>query len=113
MLTVEKLKEYGADVKTGLSRCMNNEAFYFRLIGMAVKEPSVAALGEALDAGDLKKAFEEAHKLKGVMGNLSLTPVFEPASKLTELLRAETAGDYAALYKEIVKNVEALRAMLD
>ena len=32
MLTVEKLKEYGADTGEGLNRCMNNEAFYLRLV---------------------------------------------------------------------------------
>ena len=32
MLTVEKLKEYGADTNDGLSRCMSNEALYLRLV---------------------------------------------------------------------------------
>ena len=31
MLTVEKLKDYGADVEKGLARCANNEALYLRL----------------------------------------------------------------------------------
>ena len=63
MLTVEILEEYGADVRAGLSRCMNNENLYLRLVGMAVEEPAIASLGEALQAGDLNKAFEESHKL--------------------------------------------------
>ena len=33
MLTIDKLNAFGADTQTGLGRCMNNEAFYFRLIG--------------------------------------------------------------------------------
>ena len=35
MLTIEKLKAYGANVDEGLSRCMNNETFYLRLVNMA------------------------------------------------------------------------------
>ncbi len=112
MLTIEKLKEFGADVDTGLSRCVNNEALYFRLIEMAVREPSVLSLGEALKANDLDKAFAEAHKLKGVMGNLSLTPIFEPVSQLTELLRNKTPGDYESLYSEILKKTEELKIFL-
>ena len=34
MLTIEKLKAYGANVEEGMERCLNNEAIYFRLIGM-------------------------------------------------------------------------------
>ena len=37
MLTLDALRQYGANVTEGLSRCMNNEAFYLRLVGMAVK----------------------------------------------------------------------------
>ena len=65
MLTIEKLKEYGADVETGLARCANNEALYLRLVGLCEQELSSNALGEALKAGDFDKAFDIVHKLKG------------------------------------------------
>ena len=32
MLTLESLRAWGADVDDGMKRCMNNEAFYLRLI---------------------------------------------------------------------------------
>ena len=38
MLTIEKLKAYGANVDEGLSRCMNNETFYLRLVNMAAND---------------------------------------------------------------------------
>ena len=50
MLTIEKLAEYGADVKAGLNLCMNSEDFYLRMVSMVVAEQSFA---------DLKKAIEE------------------------------------------------------
>lgn len=112
MLTIEELKKFGADVDTGLARCMNNETLYFRLIEMAVREPSVIVLGEKIKAGDFDGAFGEAHKLKGVMGNLSLTSIFEPVSQLTELLRNKTPGDYTNIYSEILKKTEALKILL-
>ena len=38
MLTVEALRAWGADTEDGLRRCMNNEAFYLRLVEKAVKD---------------------------------------------------------------------------
>ena len=38
MVTIEGLKQYGADVESGLKRCMNNEGFYLKLVQKAVDE---------------------------------------------------------------------------
>ena len=55
MLTVAALKEFGANTEEGLSRCMNNEAFYLRLVKMAAQEAAnYEALGKALESGDMK-----------------------------------------------------------
>ncbi len=66
MITLEQLRAWGADVDEAMPRCLNNEAFYSRLVGKAVEEPTFDRLREALEAGDLDKAFEYAHALKGV-----------------------------------------------
>ena len=113
MLTVEKLKEYGADVDTGMSRCANNEALYLRLVGICVKELSSTDLGEALEANDLDKAFDIAHKLKGGVNNLALAPVAAPVCELTDLLRNKTPGDYLKLYDAIKKEADTLAALMN
>ena len=113
MHTVEKLKEYGADVEKGLSRCANNEALYLRLVGICAKELSADALGEALKAGDLDRAFDAAHKLKGGVLNLALEPLSGPVCELTELLRSKTPGDYEKLHEEIMKEANKLISILD
>ena len=112
MLTIEDLREYGADVENGLARCAGNEALYLRLTGMVIDELYSSDLAAALGEGDLDKAFAAAHKLKGGVGNVGLTPVFEPVSELTELLRKKTPGDYDALCKKIAEETEKLKAML-
>lgn len=111
-MTLGQLSEFGADVDDGLKRCMNNEEFYLRMIAMALADPSFESLGAALEAGDLDKAFDEAHKLKGVVGNLSLSPIYDPLATLTELLRHRTEGDYAALYSAVVDRKNALAALI-
>ena len=111
MLTVGKLREFGADVDTGLSRCANNEVLYIRLVGMTVQEISSGTLGKAIEEGDLDKAFEIAHKLKGGVTNLALTPIAGPLCELTELFRNKAPGDYNALYAEIIGKTNELAAL--
>lgn len=108
-MTVESLRSCGVKVDEGLSRCMNNEAFYLRLVGMALEDAGFENLRAAVEKGDLQAGFEAAHALKGVLGNLSLTPIYEPVSEITELLRAKTETDYAPLLKRIADGREALR----
>lgn len=113
MLTIEKLKEFGADVDKGLPRCGNNEALYLRLVKMITEELSGDALGVALREGDTGKAFEIAHKLKGGVENLSLTPISVPVCELTELLRNKIPGDYDGLYSTIVEKTEELKKIAE
>ena len=94
-MTLDDLRAYGANVDEGLGRCMGNEEFYLRLVGMAKDEPGFDALEQAIAANDLDAAFEAAHSLKGVLANLALTPLLEPIEEITELLRAETQMDYS------------------
>ena len=112
MLTIEKLKEIGVDTEMGLTRCMNNEAFYFRLVGMSVQDANFAKLQEAVASHDLDAAFEASHALKGVLGNLALTPLFRPASEMCELLRNRTEMDYEPLLDELMQAKVQLDALL-
>ena len=113
MLTIDALRAYGANVDEGLARCFNNEDFYLKLVGMLNKETNFDRLAEALEARDLDAAFEAAHALKGVLGNLSLTPVYDRVSEITELLRARTDMDYTGLLAEIMEQRRILKEMCE
>ena len=108
MVDINKLREYGADVDTGLARCMNNEAFYLKLVEKSLGDNAFDKLNESLDANDLDAAFEAAHSLKGVMGNLALTPIYDPMVEITELLRNRTEMDYSALRNQINEKKDEL-----
>ncbi len=103
MLTIEALRSFGADTDDGLNRCMNNEAMYLQLVGMGLGDANFDKLAAAVEAGDRQTAFEAVHTLKGVMGNLSLTPLYEKTSEMTELLRAGKDADYPAYLEEILR----------
>ena len=102
MNTIETLKSKGADIATGLARCANNEALYLKLVGMGLGDQKFEELGTVLAQNDLDRAFEICHALKGVIGNLALSPLFESLSRLTEVLRARESADYPSLYGEMM-----------
>lgn len=112
MMMIEKLKAFGANTEEGLGRCMNNEAFYFRLVGMSVQDANFARLQEAVASHDLDAAFEASHALKGVLGNLALTPLFTPANEMCELLRSRTETDYGPLMEQLMQAKAQLEALL-
>ncbi len=112
MLTIENLKEFGAEVEKALPRCGNNEALYLRLVGMCVNELRTDALGDALKKGDFGRAFEVAHKLKGAVGNLALVPISDPINELTERLRNQSSEGCDALYARIAEKTNELAELM-
>ena len=103
MLNIEKLKLFGANTEEGLQRCMNNEAFYLKLVNRFMESNDFPKLKESINNNDLEEGFKAAHALKGVLGNLSLTPLYNIISEMTELLRNKVARDYSdfiAKYEE-------------
>ena len=111
MLSKESLAAFGANCDEGLSRCMNNETLYFKLVQMALGDGKLAALRKALEAGNLDESFELAHALKGVHANLALTPIHAPLSELTEKLRARDGSGWEPLLAEAEKQAAALAAL--
>ncbi len=100
MLTLENLKEFGANVEEGVTRCLDDEEFYIDLVNSSISDSRIDELEELIAAGDFDKAFEVAHALKGMYGNISLTPLFKPVSEITEKLRRREQGDYSDLLNE-------------
>lgn len=94
MITVEDLRKFGANVDEAMNRCMNNEMLYLKLVNRFLEQNTFPSLKEAIEKGDLEGAFHVAHSLKGVIGNLSLTPLYDVIYNMTELLRNRTEIDY-------------------
>ena len=112
MLTIDALQAFGADTKDGLNRCMGNEGFYLKLVAKVLEDKNFEVLEDALLRGELERAFEAAHSLKGVLGNLSLTPIYTPVQELTELLRARTDRDFTPFLQEIMSKKAELEKLL-
>ncbi len=113
MPTINDLKNYGADTDEALSRLMGNEAFYLKLIPKIFEDKNFDELSAGIAEGDLDKAFEAAHSLKGVLGNLELTPLLTPMLEITELLRHRENVDYKPYLDEISRQKEALEKIFE
>lgn len=62
---------------------------------------------EALESGDYETAFREAHNLKGVCANLSLSALGRSAGELTEVLRnGKPEGDISLLLQAVQEDYD-------
>ena len=96
------LETYGVDYPATMKRFMGNTGMYQRLLGMLFQDDNFQKLGSALECGELRSAFEAAHTLKGIAGNMGLTPLYEAVSAMVEPLRTgESREDYPALYEAV------------
>lgn len=112
MLTIDVLNEFGADTKEGLARCLDDEEFYLDLIPEALERGRYEELKKLLEEKNINAAFEAAHALKGVLGNLALTPIYNPTSEMTELLRAGKDMDYTELIDKVLSERDRLSDMI-
>ena len=112
MITLDTLKEYGADTEDALARCMNNADFYVMLVGKSLGDANFAKLRQEIEAKNYDEAFSAAHALKGGVTNLSLTPLAEPVIEITESLRAkDTTKDYGPLLDKMDEQLAKLKAL--
>ena len=102
-MTIDSLREFGANVDEGLERCMGMEDFYIEMIELGMSDERFELLGKNLEAKDLEEAFETVHALKGVIGNLALGPLYETICELTEHLRSRDDIDYKPLYDKLIE----------
>ena len=100
-MTIEQLRAFGCNVDEGIARCVNNEGFYLMLVNKFLSTTDLNNLEKALKENDLETAFKEAHSLKGVCGNLSLTPLFNVLVEMVEPLRAKVEMDYMPLFEKL------------
>ncbi len=112
MITIEKLKELGCNTDEGLTRCFGDESFYLGLVPGAFEKGRYEKLDKLVKEGNLGDAFEEAHALKGVLANLSITPLLEVINEITELLRARTETDYSSLLDRMWKIYGSFEGLL-
>ncbi|MBD5133182.1 MAG: Hpt domain-containing protein [Clostridiales bacterium] len=103
MNLLEALNDLGVDVSDGLDRVMGDTSLYEMMLGMfvdAVRDNPIAP--EDFDGNDLDDLIKRIHTLKGVTGNLSLTPLFKGYNQALVLLREGSAAPAKAEFERIL-----------
>ncbi len=88
MALIEELNKLGVNTNEALQRFSGNSALYERMIGKFPAAAQGLEVLKFLEEGDYATALENAHTLKGVTGNLSLTPLYKGYTEIVNLLRA-------------------------
>jgi HPt (histidine-containing phosphotransfer) domain-containing protein len=79
------------DFADGMKRVMNNSKLYIKLLSKFRNDTRLDDLEAAVKAGDLEKAKNAAHTIKGLSANLSLTELNKQSLALETQLKAGTA----------------------
>ena len=108
-MTIDSLKAFGANIDEGLERCMGMEDFYLEMVELGISDERFDNLGTLLKDKNLDDAFESVHALKGVIGNLALTPLYETINELTEHLRSRDDIDYGPIYEKLISQRDAIK----
>lgn len=103
MNLMEQLKGLGVNVTEGMDRVMGDASLYEMMLGMfvdSVRDNPISA-GD-FDGADLDGLIKRVHTLKGMTGNLSLTPLFNGYNEALVLLRAGKPAEAKAKFEGLL-----------
>jgi len=93
------------NVADGLKRVVNNSKLFSNLLAKFKNYTHVSEIEAAFAEGDIEKAKNTIHTLKGLAAQLSLTELYKQVMELEIIVRA---GGAHADQLQLVKNVHVL-----
>lgn len=108
----DELKSLGVDVDEGLQRFMNNSSLYEKMLGKFTDNASQLNVMQCFEEGNLEDALAKAHTLKGVTGNLSITPLYKGYTEIVALLRADKPDEAKKILADLLPVQEKIIACL-
>ena len=112
---IHRLEDAGVDMEDAMQRFLDNIDFVETFVKKLATDERYDKLLVALEKGDVKEAFELAHTLKGMIGNLSLRELYEKDCEITEYLRAGDIESARKMEPELTelyrKTVEAIKQL--
>ena len=101
MINREKLQAAGINVEEGIHRMGGQESLYERFLNSFLDNPYYQKMLDAMECKDVEAAFQSAHALKGMAGNMSMTELFEAMVPLVEEFRAKSMVRALELYEPV------------
>ena len=109
---ISRLETWGCNVQEALERFVDDKDLYVTCMNLFVEDTSFEALGVAIQSKNYDAAFEAAHTLKGVAGNVSAGPLFQTIGSLADKLRVNNYAGVDVDYKKIMDYKSSLRNVL-
>lgn len=102
MSLLNDIQALGADTDDALRRFMNNSALYEKMLKKFPASASEQNVKACFEVNDFEAAVAKAHTLKGVTGNLSLTPLYKAYTDIVAALRAGNNTEAESLLNDIL-----------
>ena len=112
MSLLNELQVFGVDIQDGLKRFVNNAALYEKMLKKFPGASGDLPVLVHFESGNLEAALANAHTLKGMTGNLSLTPLFNAYTDIVALLRESKPDQAKALLVSILPTQEKILACI-
>ena len=106
------VKEFYNGVKgnyQGALSIMMNDMFIARMLTKFMSGNAIDQLVSLYEQKDYRGVFAAAHTLKGVAGNLAITPLYDIASVITEATRNKDDADITKEILELKKIHELIK----
>ncbi|MGI6254525.1 MAG: Hpt domain-containing protein [Acutalibacter sp.] len=102
----------GIDAEEAMGRFLGNEALFLKFLGKFPLDENYGKLCQAVAVEDWESAVNAAHSLKGMCGNLSITPLYRLFTRQVDAFRGGRPQEASGMMEEITQAYErAVRAI--
>ena len=109
----EELRKVGVEPEEAIERFMGNEMLYLKYLIRFTEDENYRILSDSLAEGECRKAFEAAHTLKGVCGNLSVKGMEILLKEQVEYLRSGDIEKAKLMMPELKNAYEQVVSVLE
>lgn len=102
------LAQYETDVDSSIRRFYGNKEVYISYIREFPEEPTMAVLQKEIQEKAWDNAFEAAHALKGLAGNLGFVPLFHAVGELVLALREKRLNNIEPINEQVVRSYSTI-----
>lgn len=110
---INELEALGVNTQEALRRFSGNSALYVKMLGKLTAAINDMEVMPCIEKEDYEAAVTNAHTLKGVTGNLSLTPLYNAYTDITNLLRGEKYDEAKAALENILPIQDDILACIE
>lgn len=107
-----ELKSRGVNVDKALERLKGNKDTYKEFLLEFLTDPDFDYLNTSIQEGEVRKAFEFAHGLKGMAANLGLEKILESLTNLVEVLRIGSLEGAMELFEQVFETCREISELL-